>query len=75
MGRYSLDIVSSLDGEPLAGSPFQFEVTPGQLSPCHSTAALATAGSALVAGQDVEIYINAKDEHGNKVRPFHCQLV
>ncbi len=70
MGHYSLGIVSSADGEPLAGSPFEFDVNPGKLSPCHCTATLASSGSAQVAGEEVAIEIDAKDEHGNQVLLF-----
>ena len=65
IGSYSLAVTSSRDGEPLAGSPFQFDVTPGQLSPCHCTAELAAP--TLVAGQKAAIVIDAKDMHGNQV--------
>ena len=39
-GQYELAVKSSLDGEPLAGSPFSLTVTPGELSPSalHSAA-------------------------------------
>ncbi len=64
VGTYSLAVTSSRDGEHLAGSPFQFDVTPGQLSPCHCTATLASA--ALVAGEEAAVTIDAKDMHGNQ---------
>ncbi len=67
MGRYSLEVTSSADGEPLAGSPFEFDVVPGQLSPCDCSAALANTGSALLADEEVCIDVDAKDEHSNKV--------
>ena len=65
IGSYSLTVTGSRDGEPLAGSPFQFDVTTGQLSPCHCTAALAAPS--LVAGEEAAIVIDAKDMHGNQV--------
>lgn len=66
VGTYSLAVTSSREGEHLAGSPFQFDVTPGQLSPCHCTATLASA--ALVAGEEAAVGIDAKDMHGNQAR-------
>ncbi|CAL8470627.1 g10169 [Coccomyxa elongata] len=65
VGTYTLAVTSSRDGEHLAGSPFQFDVTPGQLSPCHCTATLASA--TLVAGEEAAVGIDAKDMHGNQV--------
>ena len=68
-GQYELAVKSSLDGEPLAGSPFSLTVTPGELSPAHCTALLAHSGDCLTAGSQALICIQAKDRFGNNVRP------
>ena len=66
-GQYELAVKSSLDGEPLAGSPFSLTVIPGRLSPRHCTAELAHSASCLTAGAEALVIVRAKDEHGNAV--------
>lgn len=68
-GQYELAVKSSLDGEPLAGSPFSLIVMPGALSPSHCTAELAHGGSCLSAGAEVAVSMHAKDQYGNTVSP------
>ena len=67
-GSYTLEVTSSADGEPLAGSPFAVEVMPGALSPQHCGATLAA--DSLEAGAEAVVAIHTRDEHGNQVRPF-----
>ncbi len=69
-GQYELAVKSSLDGEPLAGSPFSLMVTPGEVSPAHCTALLAHSGDCLTAGSQALICIQAKDGFENNVRPL-----
>ena len=64
-GNYTLEVASSADGEPLAGSPFTIDITPGALSPQHCVAALAA--DSLPAGAEAAVVIDARDEHGNQV--------
>ena len=66
-GRYALEVTSSADGEQLPGSPFCVDVTPAALSPQHCAAALAA--DRLEAGAEAVVNIDARDEHGNQVRP------
>ena len=66
-GHYELAVKSSLDGEPLAGSPFSLNVMPGALSPSHCTAELAHGASCLSAGAEAAVCVHAKDQYFNTV--------
>lgn len=68
-GSYALHVVSGSNGRPVAGSPFQVEVTPGAVCAQHCSAAMLTgqSGAGIEAGEVVEVAFDLRDAWGNKV--------
>ncbi|CAK0839654.1 unnamed protein product, partial [Prorocentrum cordatum] len=70
---YTLTVSLGSTGIPILGSPFEHVVSPGGVSPAHST----TTGSGtyeFVAGTPAEFAVQARDAYGNPLADDSCNI-